>query len=361
MSRLPSLGRALAAHVSPVLGLRAGSVLTAARAAASLPVSHPVREFSSPAAVPNVERITLPELMRANSLAPAPEGIDFPWSPPAVDFFERLVASPPPALSSTGQASLRALIEADSARAGHPPPDSPAGWLRVPLDFRLVSRGDKGAYQTPSRNYLRGPWRTGEGRSGGMLLRMAFAPAELDVQPVTGPDAELFETSPPLLGGGVLRGLVKFGETCEGPPSCIHGGAVATLLDTVLGNTVWFSGYPVATASLNVHYKKFVPGFLDLQEHFNEAGGAEMPGAPDLQGGEYAFWARVTSVAGRKVHVEGALCAIPLAGAPIPELDLDGPDVHSTGSGMFIRLKGMPAPALKRAAVQQQQQQQQQQ
>jgi acyl-coenzyme A thioesterase PaaI-like protein len=39
-------------------------------------------------------------------------------------------------------------------------------------------------------------------------------------------------------------GSVLFAKTCEGPPGSVHGGAIATALDDVLGSQVWrYAGY----------------------------------------------------------------------------------------------------------------------
>eukprot|EP01114_Cavostelium_apophysatum_P022825 TRINITY_DN8394_c0_g1_i1.p1 TRINITY_DN8394_c0_g1~~TRINITY_DN8394_c0_g1_i1.p1 ORF type:complete len:226 (+),score=34.55 TRINITY_DN8394_c0_g1_i1:79-756(+) len=56
-----------------------------------------------------------------------------------------------------------------------------------------------------------------------------------------------------------LIGAVYFPFTCEGPPGCVHGGALATALDSCLGWTaVRGAGFGHVTLNLNTNYKKFV-------------------------------------------------------------------------------------------------------
>lgn len=60
----------------------------------------------------------------------------------------------------------------------------------------------------------------------------------------------------------------------EGPPGHVHGGALATMLDEVMGAAAWASGYKVLAANLNINFKLPVPlsvplvvrGWVDRQE-----------------------------------------------------------------------------------------------
>jgi acyl-coenzyme A thioesterase PaaI-like protein len=45
----------------------------------------------------------------------------------------------------------------------------------------------------------------------------------------------------------------------QGPPDHAHGGALAAVLDEVMGAAVWQAGYTVAAANLNINYRKPVP------------------------------------------------------------------------------------------------------
>jgi len=57
-----------------------------------------------------------------------------------------------------------------------------------------------------------------------------------------------------------LVGAVHFSRNCEGPADCVHGGAIATVLDSCLGSTIQRClGLGCFTLNLNVNYRKFVP------------------------------------------------------------------------------------------------------
>jgi len=56
------------------------------------------------------------------------------------------------------------------------------------------------------------------------------------------------------------QGVAYFGYECEGPTGAVHGGAIATLLDSILGYfTLRLVGWGCFTLNLNVDYKKFIP------------------------------------------------------------------------------------------------------
>jgi acyl-coenzyme A thioesterase PaaI-like protein len=57
-----------------------------------------------------------------------------------------------------------------------------------------------------------------------------------------------------------IIGLVYFSHSSEGPSGAAHGGAIATALDSALGNLVMrLMGFGCVTLTLTVDYKKFVP------------------------------------------------------------------------------------------------------
>ena len=58
------------------------------------------------------------------------------------------------------------------------------------------------------------------------------------------------------------------GAAYEGPPTCVHGGVSASVLDQVLGAAATTTGKPGMTAYLNVTYRR--PTFL-FQEHTVQA------------------------------------------------------------------------------------------
>lgn len=85
---------------------------------------------------------------------------------------------------------------------------------------------------------------------------------------------------------GVTTGSVAFDVVFEGPPGCVHGGHVACFFDQLLGYHNLELGLPAMTASLTVQYRRPTPLFQRLD-----------------------FDARIRSVDGRKIIVEGALRA----------------------------------------------------
>lgn len=50
-----------------------------------------------------------------------------------------------------------------------------------------------------------------------------------------------------------------FGPGAEGGPGIAHGGALAAVLDEVMGFCAWYNGHPVVTGSLTIHYRQSVP------------------------------------------------------------------------------------------------------
>ncbi|CAM9207093.1 unnamed protein product, partial [Hapterophycus canaliculatus] len=61
----------------------------------------------------------------------------------------------------------------------------------------------------------------------------------------------------------VIAGSVIFSAGCEGPPGAVHGGAVASVLDDILGTMVWreagFSRWGIPTMQLTVRYRGATP------------------------------------------------------------------------------------------------------
>ncbi|ELR19016.1 thioesterase family domain containing protein [Acanthamoeba castellanii str. Neff] len=63
-------------------------------------------------------------------------------------------------------------------------------------------------------------------------------------------------------------GFIDFGTRCEGPPGCVHGGALATIFDNVLGSTVveGLKGQRAVTLNLDVNYRKIIETRIDRVE-----------------------------------------------------------------------------------------------
>jgi len=83
-----------------------------------------------------------------------------------------------------------------------------------------------------------------------------------------------------------LKARVWFGPETEGPPGHAHGGAIAAVLDEVLGLTGWAAGHAVVVANLNVSFRNLLP----LQT-------------------VVTVESEVVSISGRKVLVRGRVCS----------------------------------------------------
>jgi hypothetical protein len=62
-----------------------------------------------------------------------------------------------------------------------------------------------------------------------------------------------------------IAGRANFGFAYEGPPTCVHGGVIAELLDEVLGAANIVAGHPAMTGTLTVRYRKPTPLNADLR------------------------------------------------------------------------------------------------
>ncbi len=52
---------------------------------------------------------------------------------------------------------------------------------------------------------------------------------------------------------------IELTEAEQGPPGHAHGGVLAALLDEVMGTAVWYAGFMVLAANLNVDFRRPVP------------------------------------------------------------------------------------------------------
>jgi acyl-coenzyme A thioesterase PaaI-like protein len=83
-----------------------------------------------------------------------------------------------------------------------------------------------------------------------------------------------------------LRARIWFGPETEGPPGHSHGGAMAAVLDEVLGLAAWAAGYSIVVGNLNVSFRNLLP----LEQ-------------------VVTVESEVVSVEGRKVMVHGRICS----------------------------------------------------
>ncbi len=81
-----------------------------------------------------------------------------------------------------------------------------------------------------------------------------------------------------------LIARVWFGPETEGPPGHAHGGAMAAVLDEVLGLAAWAAGHPIVVGKLNIHFSQLLPLETVMQVE-----------------------SEVVSVEGRKVKVKGQI------------------------------------------------------
>jgi uncharacterized protein (TIGR00369 family) len=96
-----------------------------------------------------------------------------------------------------------------------------------------------------------------EERAGGMTRQLA--------SPVSGPVNPI---APPVrvraLPDGTARAEFQLGPIYEGPPSFVHGGVSAMILDQVLGMAASANGTPGMTATLELRYRRPTPHGVPL-------------------------------------------------------------------------------------------------
>lgn len=56
-----------------------------------------------------------------------------------------------------------------------------------------------------------------------------------------------------------LKAKVWFGPETEGPPGHAHGGAMAAVMDEVLGLAAWAAGHAIVVGNLNVSFRNMLP------------------------------------------------------------------------------------------------------
>ncbi|CAB1459818.1 unnamed protein product [Pleuronectes platessa] len=89
--------------------------------------------------------------------------------------------------------------------------------------------------------------------------------------------------------------IFQAGHLLEGPPGCVHGGAIATMIDTVTGTHANVLSRPVMTANLNINYRSPIPlGNTVLIESSLDS----------REGRKMFISCKVTSTDGSKLHTE---------------------------------------------------------
>ncbi|XP_076592407.1 acyl-coenzyme A thioesterase THEM4 [Chaetodon auriga] len=89
--------------------------------------------------------------------------------------------------------------------------------------------------------------------------------------------------------------IFQAGHLLEGPPGHVHGGAIATMIDTVTGTHATLLHGPVMTANLNINYRSPIPlGSTVLLESTHDK----------REGRKIFMSCKMTSSDGSKVHSE---------------------------------------------------------
>jgi uncharacterized protein (TIGR00369 family) len=83
---------------------------------------------------------------------------------------------------------------------------------------------------------------------------------------------------------GVLRAEIVLGIKAKGPPGHVHGGALAAVLDELMGTAAWLSGHTVLAGNINVNFRHMAP----LERHYDAT-------------------AQIDRVDGRKVFARGEM------------------------------------------------------
>lgn len=117
------------------------------------------------------------------------------------------------------------------------------------------------------------------------------------------PDGERFRVRYYRDSAGQLRARIWFGPETEGPPGNAHGGAIAAVLDEVLGLAAWATGHSIVVGNLNVSFR----GLLPIEQ-------------------VVTVETDVISIAGRKIMVHGCICR--------------GETIYAEGEALCITLPG---------------------
>lgn len=102
---------------------------------------------------------------------------------------------------------------------------------------------------------------------------------------------------------GATLARVWFGPGAGGPPGHAHGGAIAAILDEIMGVATWKAGYATVAATLTIRLVKPTPLCMDT-----------------------VAAARLGEIRGRKIIVTSRLT------------DLSGDTVFAEAEGLFIKL-----------------------
>ncbi|XP_058016140.1 acyl-coenzyme A thioesterase THEM4-like [Ahaetulla prasina] len=106
-----------------------------------------------------------------------------------------------------------------------------------------------------------------------------------------------------------VAGVFQIGPYLEGPSGFAHGGAIATILDSMIGGSVIYVSSRVVTANLNINYK-----------------------SPVALGSVVLVDTRVDKIEGRKIFASGEIRST------------DGQTLHAEATGLFIEMQPPSSP-----------------
>lgn len=183
--------------------------------------------------------------------------------------------------------------QADLRTVGEIPPGRAVLAARIRELAEAVVLADDGAVDLLAAaariEALTGSLRAGA-RDSPLLLAPLAGDGRLSVNnPVEGPGNPL---APPLVwrrvGADSVLAECVFSAAHEGPPTRVHGGWVAAVLDHAVGRAVAAAGYPGMTASLTVDYRAGTPYGVPLhvEGRLVRRDGRKLHAAAELRAGD---------------------------------------------------------------------------
>ncbi|XP_066538924.1 acyl-coenzyme A thioesterase THEM4 isoform X2 [Hoplias malabaricus] len=92
--------------------------------------------------------------------------------------------------------------------------------------------------------------------------------------------------------------VFQSGHLLEGPPGHVHGGAIATMVDSVTGTLAGYLSGPVVTANMNIDYRSPIPLGSVVLIHSN---------LDQVEGRKTFLTCKITSTDESKLHTEASV------------------------------------------------------
>jgi acyl-coenzyme A thioesterase PaaI-like protein len=197
-------------------------------------------------------------------------------------------------------AAARSVIDEVRVSAAEPAVMAEAAALLERAAGLLAPHGFRGKH---AQSTLDGSSMTGAQLAGAPTEFFPYSPVIGPLNPVA-PPAEFVPVGEP--GSATMTGSVVFPPVLVGPPGLAHGGAIALLLDELLGVLKVVNGMGAMTGTLTIRYRSPTPAGTLLGLH-----------------------AEIRGVEGRKIFSHGEI--------------RHGDVVTAEADGVFIRVAGMPA------------------